>query len=439
MGTYNDGMKHTPPPLLLNTFRVAACLKLLGVFVALFSGYLLVGVVMVEKWLASLILGITLLLLLLPWPKRFPQQESKLVHVQLITAVILAIISPYLEMIQSAWSPFEPLMSLPLFMERLDWSVEQINSIHALGLLFVMVPVVLGSWQYSFRGMWACMGLAGSCYLAMPFLLPEDAFTWGLYAVRGFVLLGTTLIIAFIVSTLATAQRREQTAVSQANNKLADANRKLAQQTAVLEQLTISQERNRMARELHDTLAHSLSGTAIQLQAVGTLLNVNPDAAAVELAEAQQQIKSGLDESRRAIAALRATPLEELGLAEALHQRCHNLAERNGLHSNCQINDVPGLPPLTEQSIYRIADEALLNIEKYAQASEICIQLSVVSEQIVLEVRDDGVGFDVEKVQENGRFGIIGMHERAELIDGQLQIESELSKGTTVKMVVAYE
>lgn len=432
-------MNHSPPPLLINTFRVAAALKLVGVFVAIFFGYLLVEVAMIEKWLASLILGIGLLLLLLPWPRLWPQQETVLNHVQLIAAIILAVISPFLELIQSAWAPFEPLMSLPLFVERLSWTVEQINSIHALGLLFVMVPVVLGSWQYSIKGMWASLGLAGFCYLLTPFLLPSDAFTWGIYAVRGFVLLGTTLIIAFIVSTLATAQRREQTAVSQANAQLAAANRKLAQQTAVLEQLTISQERNRMARELHDTIAHALSGTAIQLQAVGTLLKVDPDAAANELTEAQQQIKSGLDESRRAIAALRATPLEELGLGEALRQRCHNLAERNGIRSNCQINDPPLLPPLTEQTIYRIADEALLNIEKYAQASEICVQFSVISGQIVLQVKDDGVGFDVETVQENGRFGIIGMQERAELIDAQLQIESEISKGTTVKLVVAYE
>ncbi len=432
-------MNHSPPPLLINTFRVAAVLKLVGVFVAIFFGYVLVEVLMIEKWLASLILGFGLLLLLLPWPKLWPQQEGLLNHVQLITAITLAVISPFLELIQSAWSPFTPLMRLPLFVERLNWSVEQINSIHALGLLFVMVPVVLGSWQYSFRGMWVSLGLAGFCYLLTPFFLPADAFTWGIYAVRGFVLLGTTLIIAFIVSTLATEQRREQTAVSQANAKLAAANRKLAQQTAVLEQLTISQERNRMARELHDTIAHSLSGTAIQLQAVGTLLKVNPEAAASELAEAQQQIKSGLDESRRAIAALRATPLEELGLAEALRQRCHNLAERNGLISHCQISELPILPPLTEQTIYRIVDEALLNVEKYAQANEICVQCSVFSGQIAVEVKDDGVGFDWENVRENGRFGIIGMQERADLIDARLQIESKIRKGTTVKLVVAYE
>jgi signal transduction histidine kinase len=295
--------------------------------------------------------------------------------------------------------------------------------------------------------MWASLILAGFCYLLIPFLLPADAFTWGIYAVRGFVLLGTTLIVAFIVSTLATAQRREQTAVFAANTQLAAANRKLAQQTAVMEQLAISQERDRLARELHDTLAHTLSGTAVQLQAVGTLLKVNPDAAAVELAEAQQQIKFGLEESRRAIAALRATPLEELGLAEALRQRCHNLSERSGIPIHCDIAELPILPPLTEQTIYRVADEALLNAEKYAQASEISVRCSVFSNQVVLIVEDDGVGFAVERVMGNGhfdklsagRFGLIGMKERAELIGANLAIESEPANGTRIQLSIIGE
>lgn len=429
-------MDQSPPPLLLNTFRVAAGLKLVGVVVALVTGYMLVNVMMVEKWLASVLLGLGLVLLLLPWPRLFPDRETRLLHVQLITAVVLAISSPFLEVIQSAWVPFTPLMSLPLFIERLNWSMEQINNIHALGLLFVMVPVILGSWQYSFRGMWACLTLAGLWYLITPFLLPDDAFTWGLYAVRGFVLLGTTLIIAFIVSTLATAQRREQTAVAKANAQLAAANRKLAQQTAVMEQLAISQERDRLARELHDTLAHTLSGTAVQLQAVGTLLKVNPEAAATELVEAQQQIKTGLDESRRAIAALRATPLEELGLAEALRQRSQQLSERSGIPVECEIADLPILPPLTEQTIYRVADEALLNAEKYAQATVIGVRCSVFGNQVALEIKDDGVGFEVAQVLGNGRFGLIGMTERADLINGNLQIESDPGKGTCVRLSV---
>lgn len=431
-------MHHSPPPLLLNTFRVAAGLKLVGVFVALLTGYLLVEMWMVRKWAASLVWGTGLLLLLLPWPRLFPRREALLMHVQLITAVALAITSPYLELIQSAWAPFAPLMRSPLFIERLNWSAEQINSIHALGLLFVMVPVVLASWQYGIKGMWASQAWAGLGYLATPYLLPADAFTWGIYAVRGFVLLGTTLIIAFIVSTLATAQRREQTAVAAANTQLAAANQKLGQQTAVLEQLAISQERNRLARELHDTLAHSLSGTAVQLQAVSTLLKVDPAAAAGELSAAQRQIKIGLEESRRAIAALRASPLETLGLAEAMRQRCLSLSGRSGIPIHCRITSpLPPLPPLAEQAIYRIMDEALLNAEKHAQASEIGVYLGQEGPApVCLQVWDNGVGFDVERVTGHGRFGLLGMRERAQLIGSHLHIESRPESGTRIQLVL---
>lgn len=432
-------VNNPPPKILLNTFRVAAALKLVGVLTALITGYLLLHEWMVAKWAASLVLGFVLLIWLLPWPQLLPQRQARLAHVQLVTALFLAIVSPFLELTQSTWSSFERLMSLPLFISRLSWSVEQINNIHALGLLFVMVPVVLASWQYSFRGMWLSLGLAGLFYLITPLFLPPDAFTWGIYAVRGFVLLGTTLIVAFIVSTLATAQRREQAAV-------AAANRKLAQQTAVMEQLAISQERNRMARELHDTLAHSLSGTAVQLQAVLTLLKHDPEAATTELTEAQRQIRRGLEESRRAIGALRASPLEELGLAEAVRQRAHNLAERAQLTLHCHLDDMlPTLPPLTEQTLYRIAEESLLNVEKHAQASEVGVwfgQRSSVNGnwyEVILEVWDNGVGFDVERAMSNGRYGLIGMAERTALVGADLQIESEPGKGTRVCCLVGSE
>jgi signal transduction histidine kinase len=264
--------------------------------------------------------------------------------------------------------------------------------------------------------------------------------------VRGFVLLGTTLIIAFIVCTLATAQRREQTAVAAANAQLTTANYKLAQQAAIVERLAISQERNRLARELHDTLAHSLSGTAVQLQAVSTLLKHDPRAAAIELNEAQEQIRRGLDESRRAIAALRASPLEAWGLAEAVRQYVYNLTERSGLTIHCRIDaQLPDLPPLIEQTIFRIAEEALLNAEKHAQASTVCLRLGTQSaangdqQELVLAVEDNGVGFDMARVVGNGRYGLVGMAERATLVGAALHIESEPGQGTCIRLSVIDE
>jgi signal transduction histidine kinase len=421
-----------PPPQLLNTFRVAVGLKLVGTAVAIGLGYILVERWHVVNWSMALVTGTLLMLWLLPWPQWLRSHTSQLMHTQLIVALIFAIITPQLDLWQSSHAPFEPLLDNPRFVDEINWTQEQINSVYALGGLFTMVPVVLASWQYGRFGMWVSLALSGLLYMFTPFFLPPDAFTWGIYAIRGFVLLGVTLILAYTVATLATAQRREQAA-------LAAANQKLAEQAVINEQLATSRERNRLARELHDTLAHSLSGTAVQLQAVATLLKLDPPAAATELAEAQQQIRRGLEESRRAIGALRASPLEEMGLAAALQERAERLAGRMGLPLHAEISDnLSPLSPLVEQSLYRIADEALLNIERHAQASRIGVSLALENGRLHLTISDDGQGFNVQQVVagNNSRFGLLGMKERAALIDADLDIESQAGQGTIIRLIV---
>lgn len=414
-----------PPRVLLLTFIIAVCLKLVGLFVALLSSAILVHNSGLPRWWMALITTAVLLLILSPWPQRWPDQP-RLAHLQLIAALTFAIFAPQIDLIQSSWGVLNPI-----YLEELGWYAEQVHDIHALGALFTMVPVLLASWQYGRPGMILSLTLAGLLYLLLPFLIPPETFTLILYAVRGFVMLGVTLILAITVETLASAQRREQAALAQANQKLAE-------QSAVIEELAVGQERTRLARELHDTLAHSLSATAVQLQAVQTLLKVQPEAAATELRLAQQQVKDGLQESRRAINALRASPLEELGLAEALRQRATHLAQRSGMVVECQIEaSVPSLPLLTEQTIYRTANEALINVERHAQANEVCLSLQDKNGTIQLLVRDNGVGFEPGLVGQNGRYGLIGMKERASLIGARLQIQSVIGQGTTVQLEVA--
>lgn len=420
----NLNFSQRPPRVLLLTFVVAVCLKLVGLLVAMLSSIILVQDSGLARWWMALITTAVLLLILSPWPSRWPDRPQ-LAHVQLIGALAFAIFAPQIDLIQSSWGQLNPI-----YLEQLGWYPEQVHDIHAMGALFTMVPVVLASWQYGRPGMILSLGLTGLVYILLPFLIPPGTFTWILYGVRGFVMLGVTLILAFTVETLATAQKREQSALAQANQKLAE-------QAAVIEELAISQERNRLARELHDTLAHSLSATAVQLQAVQTLLKIQPEEAANELRLAQQQIKDGLQESRRAINALRASPLEELGLAEALRQRVVYLSERTGLTIHCQIDEsLPILPVLTEQTIYRTADEALMNVEKHAQAREASLSLQWQNGALILLVWDNGVGFATDSIGQNGRFGLVGMKERAELIGAQLSIDTRLGQGTTVQLKV---
>lgn len=418
---YNCGMERQPPPLLLSTFMVAVALKFLGGLVGIGLGYWLLYEYVLDRWWMVLATAVLLFLLLLPWPRQNRNQW-------LIAALAWGIISPHIDLIYAAWVPFDDLLLSSRFVE-IGWSVHVVNSIFALTQLFVAVPVVLASWHYGWRGFWLSLGLSGLLYTLSPFLMPAEAMLWGFYAVRGFVLLGTILILAYITVTLATAQRKS-------NEALTAANQQLAVQAAMMEQLAVSRERNRLARELHDTLAHSLSGTAVSLQAISTLLKHNPQAAEEELQTAQMQIRDGLAEARRAITALRASPLEELGLAEAVRQRAQAIQERAELAIYCTIDKLPLLPVDVEQAVYRIVEEALLNAEKHSQAKQVTLRLTYQADWLTLRVADDGVGFVVDEGMGNGRFGLMGMRERAELIQAQLTIHSTPAQGTMLELRV---
>ena len=423
---YNRHMDRRPSAAWVITFIVAAALKVVGIIVAMSTARLTSGTWAFDRWWVALTTGITLLVLLIPFYRYFSHKYAD--HIQIFIALTFAIASQYIDVIYSSQVPFDSLAQNDQFQLILGWSIQEINNVHALGFMFAMVPIVLASWHYGVWGMLASLGLNGLLYVTLPLMVPDDAFNWWFYAVRGFVLLGVTLILAFVVGTLASMQRKREADLSAANARLAE-------QAAVMEQLATSRERNRLARELHDTLAHSLSGTAVQLQAVQALMKVDSESASAELRTAQSQIKSGLSEARRAIAALRASPLEELGLVEAVRQRIVTLSERSGIPISFEIAPLPTLAPLVEQTIYRIVDEALVNAEKYAAASEIAVVLGNSAEyQFTLTIHDNGTGFDPATVDTTKHFGLTGMHERASLIGATLTVESHPTTGTKIML-----
>jgi signal transduction histidine kinase len=248
----------------------------------------------------------------------------------------------------------------------------------------------------------------------------------GGYALMSFSRLALIVLVGFVILRFVAAQQEERQALEMAN-------RQLAARAATAEQLAGSRERNRLARELHDTLAHSLTGLNLQLQAVETLLEYDPAAARAQLAEAEGTVHSGIQESRRAILALRATPLEDLGLAEALRQLARKHAERTDVALTCDVQEAGVLDPLTEQAIYRVAEAALDNVERHAAASELVVRLARQNPSggLVLEIADNGVGFDLRQVPAD-RLGLHGMAERAALIGARLDVESAPGKGTRV-------
>jgi signal transduction histidine kinase len=307
------------------------------------------------------------------------------------------------------------------------------NAFYGVGIesVWLLVPVVLATWQYGRRGWRVSLGLlvlAEAVLVLLALLVSNDmdflAHTF-LGAIAAVTMIG---LIGWVVLKLVESLRAERDA-------LIEANRQLGQRAATIEQLTESRERNRLARELHDTLAHSLTGVSVQLQALGTLMQHDqPEAAQAQLLETQATVRSGIKESRRSIEALRASPLEDVGLSEALRQLCRKNAERTGIVFECEIDEVKALDPLTEQAIYRVAESALTNVVQHAAASEVCVRL-MAGPSLCLEIQDNGVGFDLGTVPDD-RYGLTGMAERAELVGATLTFESEPGRGTKVRMEI---
>lgn len=199
-------------------------------------------------------------------------------------------------------------------------------------------------------------------------------------------------------------------------------------------QIGALEERNRLARELHDTLAQGLAAISLQLESADALIEDNRDLhrAHEALHHALNLTRTNLEEVRRSVLDLRAAPLEGRTLAEALA----DLAAHSAVPTTFILRgDERPLPLRVESGVYRIAQEALRNVERHANATHAHIELTLTPDQLHLIVEDDGEGFDVAAV-EQGHFGLIGMSERAKLLGGRLEINTAPQAGTQLQVVV---
>jgi signal transduction histidine kinase len=406
------------------------------------------GVLSVFRLLAGLRLAILLAsgaaqLLLNHWPSNLPSFK----YLVLLTILDAAILFGYL-----SWSGLQKYLHsfyLPLgiLFAALGPIVEQhLAIVYNIGdraaypelvlswqlIPILFIPLIITAWQYSFRSVVLfCLVTAGLDLLPILAIysqesLPLQRFPWvGAIFVRTF----TFLVVGYMVVRLMKTQRAQRSELTQANARL-------AQYSLALEQLTVSRERNRLARELHDILAHTLSGVAVELEAVRALWDGDPARAQGMLDHSLKATRDGLTETRRALQSLRASPLEDMGLPLAISSLAESTALRSGARLDLQLPDkVERIPPEVEQCFYRVAQEALANISQHASARHIQLSLAQQGKQLVLHVRDDGLGFEPDTGIPPERFGLTGMHERAEMIGGRLEVSSTAGQGTTVQLV----
>jgi signal transduction histidine kinase len=239
-----------------------------------------------------------------------------------------------------------------------------------------------------------------------------------------------SFIAVGVFISLLVARLREQ------RESLREANANLTHYASTLEQLTVSRERNRLARELHDTLAHSLTAISVSLETAKAYFDIDSNKSRDLIDKSLESTRIGVDETRRALKALRSNALEDMGLALAIQRASESAAARFHLNLTLGLkNPGPSLSPDVEQTIYRIAQESIENIAKHSHAKNFSVRLES-NGHTTLTIQDDGDGFDLDAEKSTGHFGLVGMRERAELAGGKLKIESEKGKGTKVVLII---
>ena len=237
------------------------------------------------------------------------------------------------------------------------------------------------------------------------------------------ILLGCVLLL--INALLSERERREE--LRQANEKLRDS-------AAQLEKLAMAQERSRIAREIHDALGHSLTALNIQLEGALRLWEGNPEQSKHLLAQAKQMGSTALQDARQAVATMRETPVPEPDLAVAIAKLTQHFGQMTGITPHVIFNS-PLLPQPQKITVYRILQEALTNICKYAKAQSVKIIVQVSSEpqpQLHIMVQDDGQGFYPDN--NTTGFGITGMRERTEAQGGRFQLISAPGEGCLIQV-----
>ncbi len=422
--------------VLLRLLRISLLLRLIPSLLSVIA--LTFSANAADTWLLSLnVLPALIVLALSYWLERRGQIQPRIVRRLLFAALFLQMVEFVLGSV---------LFLLAINGNKLN--AEAMTRIRSspdfsdLGVAFLLslVPVVLGAWLDGRRGVLRWVGAAvilSAISLAIVVTIDRQLAV-NLYSWQGLIrntiaYLIVMTVVCFFVGSLADQQRAEHAQLEQANVRLNE-------QTHVREQLVANQERMRLSRDLHDTIAHTLAALSVQLNAVNAVLTGEQPAARHELSKARNLVKEGLDSTRQAIGDLRANPVADFGLVGALQKLNEAFTQRTAVPVYMQqTGETNTLGPEIANTLYRVAQEALNNVERHAHANEVHMQLTLRPKgdatHATLSIADNGLGF-TQSTLEDERFGLKGMRERADLIGAHLRVDSALGKGTTVTVQV---
>ena len=301
---------------------------------------------------------------------------------------------------------------------------------HHIGMVFALYMALTGETIGILKStLWRI--LSGIYYLALSvlgfiFIANVATSLWGL--------VGAIPIVIFVILYV-TLYNRQNEAREQAQALAAEleaANRQLTEYAARVEDLTILAERQRMARELHDTLSQGLAGLILQLEAADAhLTNEHTEKARSILANAMQQARTTLADARRAIDDLRQPSLDDLD--SALRLEVSRFTDATGIPCVYHAHPTPPIPDPVKETVLRAVAEALTNVARHARAREVTVSVQGQDKSLSVTIQDDGVGFDPSAIPP-GHYGLLGIRERVRLLNGSLEIQG--NNGTTLKIEI---
>ena len=306
--------------------------------------------------------------------------------------------------------------------------------LHILPTLYLIV-VMRSCFLFKSWGRWMVTAIVFILFLGDQYkytlrALPEDPeqqVNFGMHIIAETLIFGLGIFFVLQLTNKILAER-------QMREKLADANGKLREYTQKIEELATVQERNRIARDIHDSLGHALTSLNIQMQTAVKLWEKEPVQARSFLAQAQSLGKTAMHEVRKSISTLREDAREEQPLKARIETLVDDFRRGTGLSICLNINHCDSVTKPVAETIYRIIQEALTNIFKYAEATEGKIQLTTTPEALSLTIVDNGKGFD-PNLNSSG-FGLRGMKERVISVNGQFQLKTSPNNGCRIEVKI---
>lgn len=248
----------------------------------------------------------------------------------------------------------------------------------------------------------------------------------------GYVLISAVLLVLVLNSSITTARAIEQ---NHERGRIIAENAALqAQLVAQAKEAGVVEERQRLAGEIHDTIAQGLTGIVAQLQAAEQTRH-RPEELRRHLRQARDLARASLTEARRSVRALRPEQLEDATLGEAIGELVHGWSQRVAVPAELDTTGAPARADAdVEAAVFRVAQEALTNVAKHSGASAVRLTLTYLDDTLLLDIHDNGTGFDPGSPTDG--YGLLGMRRRLAGVGGTLTVESTDSYGTTVNAAV---